>query len=78
MEFQAIVHEEDGKYWAEVQELPGCFASGKDLDELTEALIEAIQMCITPGDLKHLQAAEAERSMRVGAITVATSPLVPA
>jgi len=28
MEFRAIVHEEDGKYWAEVQELLGCFASG--------------------------------------------------
>lgn len=62
----------------EVQELLGCLASGKDLDELTEALIEAINMCITPGDAKQLRASEDERSMRIGAITVATSPLVPA
>jgi len=35
-------------------------------------------MCITPGDAKQLRASEDERSMRIGAITVATSPLVPA
>lgn len=47
MEFHTTIHEEDGSYWAEVQELPGCFASGADLDELKEALIEAISMCLT-------------------------------
>ena len=47
LEFTANVHrEEDGSYWAEVVELPGCFASGFDLDELTEALAEAIEMCL--------------------------------
>jgi predicted RNase H-like HicB family nuclease len=80
MEFHATVHEEDGSYWAEVQELPGCFASGKDLNELEEALIEAIGMCLTKSE--HAQMlADAEASvqpMRVGGITVATGPLVPA
>jgi predicted RNase H-like HicB family nuclease len=28
--------------WAEVEELPGCFASGRDHDELMEALAETI------------------------------------
>jgi hypothetical protein len=32
------VHEEDGVLWGQVVELPGCFATGDDLDELTEAL----------------------------------------
>ena len=45
-EFTAIVHQEDGSYWAEVVELPGCFASGFDLDELKEALVESIQACV--------------------------------
>lgn len=36
------VHEEDGSYWAEALDLPGCFASGETLDELREALGEAI------------------------------------
>jgi predicted RNase H-like HicB family nuclease len=36
------VHEEDGVLWGQVLELPGCFATGDDLDELAEALGEAI------------------------------------
>lgn len=78
MEFHAIVHEEDGSYWAEVQELPGCFASGKDLNELQDALIEAIGMCLTEGDHKRILAEAQRPAMRIGGITVATGPLVPA
>jgi predicted RNase H-like HicB family nuclease len=47
--FHAQVHEEDGSYWASVDELPGCFASGFSLEELQEALIEAIQACLPDG-----------------------------
>ena len=47
--FHAQVHEEDGSYWASVDELPGCFASGFDLDELQEALLEAIQTYLSEG-----------------------------
>jgi predicted RNase H-like HicB family nuclease len=36
------VHDEDGVLWGQVVELPGCFATGETLDELTEALGEAI------------------------------------
>ena len=45
------IHDEgaDG-VWAEVVELPGCFASGQDLDELYEALAEAIEMCLSSDD----------------------------
>ena len=44
MELTVRVHEEDGSYWAEVLELPGCFASGETLDELRSALDESIRM----------------------------------
>ena len=44
MEFEARVHHEGGQYWAEVVELPGVFASGRTLDELVEALGEAIRL----------------------------------
>ena len=37
-EFTANIRHEEGAYWAEVAELPGCFASGFSLDELHEAL----------------------------------------
>jgi predicted RNase H-like HicB family nuclease len=44
MELTVRVHFEGGAYWAEVLELPGCFASGETLDELKDALDEAITM----------------------------------
>ncbi len=43
-EFTVRVHEEAGSLWAEVVELPGCFASGDNPDELQEALEEAISL----------------------------------
>jgi predicted RNase H-like HicB family nuclease len=46
-EFHVVVREEDGQYWAEVQELPGCFASGRNLEELKEAVFEAITLYLS-------------------------------
>jgi predicted RNase H-like HicB family nuclease len=46
MELHATIHEEDGSYWAEVRELPGCFASGRTLDEVMEGLSEAVALCL--------------------------------
>lgn len=47
LEYTVNVHQDaDGGYWAEVRELPGCSPSGRDLDALKEALVEAIQMCL--------------------------------
>jgi predicted RNase H-like HicB family nuclease len=44
MTLTAEIHEEDGVLWGQVVELPGCFATGDDLDELAEALGEAIAL----------------------------------
>jgi predicted RNase H-like HicB family nuclease len=44
MELTAVIRREDDGYWAEVKELPGCFASGRSLDELREALAEAVEL----------------------------------
>lgn len=41
IEIKALVHEEDGSFWAEVPSCPGLFASGYTLDELAEGLREA-------------------------------------
>ena len=41
--YNAIVHEaEEGGYWAEVPELPGCYTEADTLDELKDMLKEAI------------------------------------
>jgi len=46
--FTAVVHQaEDGTFWAQVEDLPGCFATGDDLRELQEALVEAIVMYLS-------------------------------
>lgn len=47
------VHRESGyDLWAEVDELPGCFATGGTMDELTESLAEAIGLYLsTPANL---------------------------
>jgi predicted RNase H-like HicB family nuclease len=43
------IHQEDGHgLWAEVIELPGLFASGDDMDELKEALEEAVGLYLSP------------------------------
>jgi predicted RNase H-like HicB family nuclease len=48
--FNVLIHEEDnGSYWAEVEELRGCFASGSSIEELQEATFEAIQMWLPDG-----------------------------
>jgi predicted RNase H-like HicB family nuclease len=44
--FTVLVHEaepDEGGYWAEVEELPGCFASGDTLDELEDDVRDAIE-----------------------------------
>lgn len=41
--FKAVLHtEEQGGYWAEVPDLPGCLTQGDTLDEVYHNLIEAI------------------------------------
>jgi predicted RNase H-like HicB family nuclease len=70
VEYTANVHEEDdGTYWAEVSELPGCFASGHNLEELKEALVEAIQMC-----LPDLENGSTAPPVRLSALHLLVSP----
>jgi predicted RNase H-like HicB family nuclease len=73
MELTAKVRIEAGTYWAEVEELPGCFASGQTLDELFESLREAIDLV---ADSKN--PAGAGRSLRLTTAVLSDKPPVPA
>ena len=53
------IHDEDGELWAEVVELPGCFASGDDIEELKENLAEAIGLYLSTSD-RHVSVVELE------------------
>ena len=46
MDLTIAVREERPGYWARVVELPGCFASGRSLEELRAALEEAIGLYV--------------------------------
>lgn len=48
--YTVLIHREDGHYWAEVHELPGCFACGETLDELRESLAASIGAYLSEGD----------------------------
>lgn len=50
MELTARIHTEEGSYWADVPELPGCFASGDTLDELFESLQEGVALHLAGED----------------------------
>ncbi|HEX7038690.1 MAG TPA: type II toxin-antitoxin system HicB family antitoxin [Trueperaceae bacterium] len=53
-EFDVKVHYEKDHIWAEVVNLPGCFVTGRTIDELREALAEAIGMYLSnrPGECR--------------------------
>jgi predicted RNase H-like HicB family nuclease len=45
MDFTALIHnDEDGGFWAEVEELPGCITQGASEEELEANLHEAIEL----------------------------------
>ena len=50
VELTARIQHEAGAYWAEVVELPGCFASGRSLDELEAALAESVTLYLQDGE----------------------------
>lgn len=68
--------EDDGSLWAEVVDLPGCFASGDTLDELWEALQEAVSLYLTDdpevGRISNVEPADEppSRPMRVDELRV--------
>jgi len=73
MEFHVLIREEEGSYWAEVKELPGCFASGRDLEELKEAVIEAISLYLADND-EPAKAEAARASAHVDEMRVLVAP----
>lgn len=68
MELITRIHIEDGSYWADVPELPGCFASGHTLDDLFKSLQEGIALYLAD-DGEH------SGPLHVAAATLTDGPL---
>ncbi len=75
MELTASIRAEDGSYWAEVVELPGCFASGETLDELFEALREGIAAYLAE---RPSEGREIDGELQIKAVVLSDHPQVPA
>lgn len=39
-----LFHEEDGAWWVESPDYPGCFASGASFEECKETWLEALEL----------------------------------
>ncbi len=54
MRFKLFIHHDGAEYWSEIDQLPGCFASGRTLSELHDALAEAIGLYLwdEPADVQ--------------------------
>lgn len=51
MNVTVLVYEaEEGGYWAQVAEMPGCMSSGETLDELRTNVVEAMEAWILADD----------------------------
>jgi len=62
VEYTARVHhEDDGTYWPDVIEFPGCFASGHTFDELIEALRECIALYVDESDRSKMDSVEVDQ-----------------
>jgi len=71
MKLTARIHIENSSYWADVPELPGCFASGDTLDELFGSLQEGIALYLADED-------ERSGPLHVATATLTDRPLSPA
>jgi len=69
MDLTVCIREEGAGYWSEISELPGCFASGRTLNELREALGEAIGLYLwdQPAEIEAAQ-------LRAGTATICVRP----
>lgn len=45
-----VVTEDDGAMWATVEEMPGVFAAGDDLEAVRESVVEAIALYLADDD----------------------------
>ena len=65
MHLTVVIQQDGPGYWSQVSELPGCFASGRTLSELSDALGEAIGLYLwdTPAVLQPAELSEGQTAV---------------
>ena len=65
MKLKVVVHEaEEGGYWAEVPEIPGCATQGETFDELLTNIYEAVEGCLSV-DVQDIEVSAKDRIMEI-------------
>jgi predicted RNase H-like HicB family nuclease len=65
MKLKVVVHEaEEGGYWAEVPEIPGCATQGETFEQLLSNLYEAIEGCLSV-DVQDIPASAGGRILEI-------------
>jgi predicted RNase H-like HicB family nuclease len=72
MEITVVVHHEGKRFWSEVNELPGCFATAGTLSELHETLADAVGLY-----LWDMPAQIPDEPLVVGETTMEVTPAPP-
>lgn len=73
--YNVVVHEaEEGGYWAEVRELPGCVSQGETLEELNRNINEAIEAVLSCEQETSLESHVVEPQVEAGSYLVGFSP----
>ena len=71
--FPAVFHEEDGRYWVEFPDIPGCFSQGETLEEAYRMAGEALALAlddnnaIKPSPMENIEVSGSDRVMLVQA-----------
>jgi predicted RNase H-like HicB family nuclease len=73
MQLTVQIHHEAATFWSEVRELPGCFATGRTLAELDEALEDNIGLYLDDPSISLTHP-----PLRIGDVVVLTEPRSPA
>ncbi|MBI4885426.1 MAG: hypothetical protein HY826_15375 [Actinobacteria bacterium] len=61
-----IVRDQDESLFVQVVQLPGCFASGRNFEELGEALAEAMSLYLSTSDVAvNVKLGDVERVLRL-------------
>ena len=45
--YTAVIHQEDGKFYCRVPDIPGCITTGNDLSEAIEMITDALALALT-------------------------------
>ena len=45
--YTATIHQEDGKFYCRVPDIPGCITTGNDLSEAIEMITDALALALT-------------------------------